>query len=110
MKLYWLAFIFLAACGLPDIKQGHLDLIQRVNSAVENSANDIPRGACGSLTGRGGAAGGTIAAGVVPITGGYGSGELRYCAISGEGSKATVGQDGSVTIEIGGKTNGSETR
>lgn len=113
--LFWrvcllLLALGLAACGLPDIKQGHLDLIQRVNSAVADNSEDIPRGACGSLTGRGGAAGATIVSGAIPLTGGYGSGELRYCAISGEGSSATVGQDGSVTISIGGKSNGTDVR
>jgi hypothetical protein len=104
VKLLLPAFLLLSACGLPNLKPEHLELINRVNSSIAASPGDnTPRGSCGSLTGRGGMASAAVTPSpVIPMGGGYGSGELRYCAVSGEGSSATVGQDGNVTISIGG--------
>lgn len=97
-----LLVVGLPACGIPDISEKHLALVDKVNSVVQGGSES--KGACGSVTGRGGVGGGTIAGPTVPLMGGYGSGEFRFCSVSGEGSKARVGLNGEVTIEIGGQT------
>jgi hypothetical protein len=93
--------LFLAGCTLPDIKEGHLRLIDAVNRKASEGGSNQPGGACGTLAGRGGTAAATVGpAPVIPIGGGYGSAELRYCAVSGAGSTAKANADGSIEINI----------